>query len=80
MDSALADSECFESWRKQKASYSWEYLEFELQNEKFGDCLFIIKGSKRLDSSYNAKNKSQYLSEYAKINKETVGKLKKGEE
>ncbi|SNU07573.1 hypothetical protein SAMN05216470_1014 [Streptococcus equinus] len=77
LDSALADSECFESWRKQKAGYSWEYLEFELQNEKYGDCLFILKGSKRLDSSYNTKNKSQYLSEYAKINRGTVEIIKK---
>lgn len=76
LDSALVDSGCFKNWKKQRAGYSWEYLEFEVQNEYYGDCLLIIKGAKRLKDSYNNKNKSQYLSEYAKINREVVKKIK----
>ena len=66
--------------KREKAGESWEYLEFSFGGEK--PSLFIVKNDYRLQQTFSKEKKkkvSQYLSDYAKINKPILNSVRKGQ-
>lgn len=66
----------------QHAGQSWEYIEFESENEMLGNVLLIIKGEARLKQHFPevATKKKGYLFELAEINNEFIENQVKIEE
>ncbi|WP_195958042.1 hypothetical protein [Enterococcus gallinarum] len=64
----------------EKAGESWEYLEFSFGGEK--PSLFIVKNDHRLQQTFSKDKKkktSQYLADYATINKPILNLVRKGQ-
>lgn len=79
-DGVAKNTSSFLKYKLEKAGESWEYLEFIFGEGK--PSLFIIKNDYRLQQTFSKddkKKKSEYLFNYAEINKPVLSLVRKGQ-